>query len=61
MAESGLLSEVVEIAAHLSFRTADLECNQRPGEVDKGLSFFIERLQFSIFRKAICEDCCLCR
>jgi hypothetical protein len=44
MGEAARLSFVIDEAVRLSFRTADLECRDNPGEVDKVLSFFIEGL-----------------
>jgi len=46
MAEAGPLTQAVDTAAHLSFLRADTDCNMRPGEVDKVLSFFIVGLEF---------------
>jgi hypothetical protein len=46
LANSLTLSHAIDLAVTHSFRAADNQCNQRPGEVDKVLSFFIEGLEF---------------
>jgi hypothetical protein len=45
MAEFAPLSEIVDNAVNVSFRTANIECRGREGEVDKVLQFFIEGLE----------------
>lgn len=45
MAEFAPLSEIVDNAVNVSFRTANVECRGQDGEVDKVLSFFIEGLE----------------
>ncbi|MEI6536923.1 MAG: hypothetical protein WCN98_16375, partial [Verrucomicrobiaceae bacterium] len=45
MAEFAPLSDIVDNAVNVSFRTANLECRGSDGEVDRVLSFFIEGLE----------------
>ena len=45
MADFAPLSEIVDNAVNVSFRTANIECRGRDGEVDKVLSFFIDGLE----------------
>jgi hypothetical protein len=43
-AEATTLADDADNAVRLSFRTADHDCREKPGEVDKVLSFFIQGL-----------------